>query len=240
MTTSAVALVTGANKGIGKQIARGLGREGLTVLATARTARRGQQAADELAQEGLDVPFRRLDVVDGTSVAEAARTVAEEFGRLDVLVNNAGVPGDLGAPPSATDVATMRAVLETNVLGAVAVTNAMLPLLRRSAAGRVVNVSSGLGSLADHTADASELPLFLAYNTSKTALNAVTVHFARELRDTAIKVNACAPGRCATDLNGHAGDRTPAEGARIAVRLATAGADGPTGGFFSDEGPVPW
>jgi NAD(P)-dependent dehydrogenase (short-subunit alcohol dehydrogenase family) len=240
MTTTQVALVTGANKGIGREIARGLGRLGHTVLAAARDEERGALAVAELVGEGIDARFVQLDVTEERSVGKAAERIAEEFGRLDVLVNNAGITNGLDGRPSQTTVARMRKVYDTNVFGVVAVTNAMLPLLRRSPAGRIVNVSSSLGSLASHTAEGSPLPLILDYNTSKTALNGITVQYARELRDTAIKVNACTPGLCATDLNGHRGDRTAAEGARIAIELATVDGDGPTAGFFDDDGVVLW
>src|SRR5262249_38592607 len=147
-----------------------------------------------------------------------------------------------GAPPSGTPVDMLRATFEVNVYGVVAVTNALLPALRRATAARIVNLGSGLGSLAFTTSPShvyAQHPL-LAYNSSKTALNAVTVSYANELRGTAIKVNAADPGYCATDLNHHSGPRTPAQGAVAAVRLATLPADGPTGGFFDEDGPVPW
>ncbi|GDY32097.1 SDR family oxidoreductase [Gandjariella thermophila] len=240
MTTTEVALVTGANKGIGKEIARGLGQLGITVLASARDETRGAAAVAELAGEGLDARFVRLDVTDERSVAEAAELISADFGRLDILVNNAGITNDLVTPPSETSLGDLRRVYETNVFGVVAVTNAMLPLLRNAPSARIVNVSSGLGSLARHTAPGCTLGLYFAYSTSKTALNAVTVQYARELRDAGIAVNACAPGLCATDLNGHMGDRTPAQGAKIAIELATAEPDGPTAGFFDENGPVSW
>ncbi|HEX3783701.1 MAG TPA: SDR family oxidoreductase [Pseudonocardiaceae bacterium] len=239
MTARTIALVTGANKGIGKEIARGLGQRDLTVLAAARDQRRGEQAVAELAGEGLDVRFIQLDVTDDTSISAAAKQIAEEFGRLDILVNNAGILTG-GPVPSETDLAVMRKVYDANVFGVVAVTNAMLPLLKLSSAGRIVNVSSGLGSISSHADPNSPLPLYLSYNSSKSALNAITVQYARELLATGIKVNACAPGKCATDLNGHSGERTPAQGAQIAIRLATVDADGPTAGFFDDNGVLPW
>jgi NAD(P)-dependent dehydrogenase (short-subunit alcohol dehydrogenase family) len=173
-------------------------------------------------------------------VTQAANRISEEFGRLDVLVNNAGIAGDLQATPSETTLETMRAVYDTNVFGVVTLTNAMLPLLKRSPAGRIVNVSSLLGSISAHATPDSPLSLFLAYNTSKTALLAITLHYARELRDTTVKINACTPGLCATDLNAHLGDRTPAQGAKVAIELATVDGDGPTAGFFDENGPLPW
>jgi NAD(P)-dependent dehydrogenase (short-subunit alcohol dehydrogenase family) len=241
MTTNGrVALVTGANKGIGREIARGLGQLGFTVLASARDRQRGAQTVAELADDGMDVRFLQLDVTEEPSVFGAANRVEEEFGRLDVLVNNAGVANELSVPPSMTVLDDMRRVYETNVFGVVSVTNAMLPLLRKSDAARIVNVSSRLGSISQQAAPATPLGLYMAYASSKAALNAITVHYARELADTPIKVNACAPGFCATDLNGNTGIRTPAQGAKIAVELAVLAADGPTGGFFDEDGPVSW
>ncbi|GAA2617579.1 SDR family NAD(P)-dependent oxidoreductase [Dactylosporangium fulvum] len=232
--TNRIALVTGANKGIGFEIARALiADHGMTVLIGARDPIRGKEAAAELGGTAV-----HLDVTDPASIAALAATVD----RLDVLVNNAGILLERGAPPSATPVDMLRETFEVNVFGVVAVTNALLPALRRAEAARIVNLSSGLGSLA-FTTDPSHVyaqnPL-LAYNSSKTALNAVTVSYANELRGTPIKVNAADPGYCATDLNHHSGPRTPAQGAIAAVRLATLPADGPTGGFFAEDGPVAW
>ena len=230
------ALVTGANKGIGKEIARGLLRRGMTVLLGARDPGRGRAAAAELALDG-EVVFLPLDVTDEWSIGVAAATIEDRLGRLDVLVNNAGIasPRDL---PSEVTAEAMRQVYETNVFGIVAVTHAMLPLLKRSRAGRIVNVSSLHGSLGDPGAFVGQPSM--PYSTSKTALNALTVHYARELEPLGIKVNAAAPGHFATDFNGHRGTRTPAEGAAIAIRLATLDQDGPTGGFFDDDGPIAW
>jgi NAD(P)-dependent dehydrogenase (short-subunit alcohol dehydrogenase family) len=165
----------------------------------------------------------------------------EDFGKLDILVNNAGIAID-DAPPSELNMDALHRTYETNVFGPVAVTRAMLPLLRKSSAGRIVNMSSGLGSLTLSNDPAWRFAHvnLLAYNSSKTALNAATVQFAKELHDTPIKVNAADPGYTATDLNNHAGTRSVEQGARAAVRLATLPADGPTGGFFDDEGPLPW
>lgn len=235
-----VALVTGANKGIGREIARGLGQLGFTVLASARDRQRGAHTVAELADDGLDVRFLQLDVTDEDSVGAAADRVAAEFGRLDVLVNNAGIANELEVPPSLTMLDDMRRVYETNVFGVVAMTNTMLPLLRKAEAARIVNVSSRLGSISQQAAPNTPLGLFMAYSSSKAALNAITVHYARELADTEIKVNACAPGFCATDLNGNRGTRTPAQGAKIAIELAVLAAGGPTGGFFDEDGPLSW
>jgi NAD(P)-dependent dehydrogenase (short-subunit alcohol dehydrogenase family) len=236
--TSTIALVTGANKGIGYEVARQLGAAGATVLLGARDPERGQAAA-----AALRATWVRLDVADPDTVETAAKWIEREYGRLDVLVNNAGILLDpLDAKPYALPVQKLRDTYEVNVFGVAAVTNAMLPLLLRSAAGRIVNMSSTMGSLARATSpDRPEAQLsLLAYNTSKTALNGLTMQYANALRDTPVKVNAGCPGYCATDMNGHAGTRTAGQGAAIAVRLATLPGDGPTGGFFDEDGPIPW
>jgi NAD(P)-dependent dehydrogenase (short-subunit alcohol dehydrogenase family) len=236
-----VAVVTGGNKGIGHEIARQLGREGITVFIGARDEARGREAAEKLRGEGIDARPLRLDVTDDASVAAAAARVEQETGRLDVLVNNAGIAID-DAPPSRVSIDVLRRTYETNVFGLVRVTQAMLPLLRRSDAGRIVNLSSGLGSLAqnsDPSWDYASVKL-LAYNSSKTAVNAITVQFAYELRDTPIKVNAADPGYVATDMNKNQGVRSVEEGAATPVRLATLPPEGPTGGYFNDEGALPW
>ena len=241
MSDRRVAIVTGANKGIGLEIARQLAREGITVFLGARDEARGRAAAEKLRAEGLDARPLRLDVTDDRSVAAAASRVEKDAGRLDILVNNAAIAIDDG-PPSRISDELLRRTYETNVFGVVRVTQAFLPLLRRSAAGRVVNLSSGLGSLALNSDPswAFASVKYLAYNTSKTAVNAITVQFAHELRDTPIKVNAADPGYVATDMNQHQGVRSVEQGAATPVRLATLPADGPTGGYFNDEGPVPW
>jgi NAD(P)-dependent dehydrogenase (short-subunit alcohol dehydrogenase family) len=232
-----IALVTGANKGIGKEIARQLAGTGLTVYVGSRDAARGERAAGEI---GGDARLLVLDVTDDASVAAAARQV----GTLDILVNNAGVSGD-DQTPDHEDASTFRRIYETNVFGVVAVTNAFLPALRRSAHPRIVNVSSGTGSLTWATDPQSRhwSGRYAAYRSSKTALNALTVFYARALAGDGIKVNALAPGLRRTDLNASAaasgGD--PAEAAAGAVRLALLPDDGPTGEFFSWDGtPVPW
>ncbi|MGI5244681.1 SDR family NAD(P)-dependent oxidoreductase [Dactylosporangium sp. CA-139066] len=231
--TTKTALVTGANKGIGLEIARGLRALGMDVLIGARDPIRGKEAAAAIGATAVE-----LDVTDEDSIARAASRIEV----LDVLVNNAGILLERGAPPSATPVSMLRDTYAVNVFGVVAVTTALLPALRRAPAARIVNLGSGLGSLAyastpDHVYARNTL---LAYNSSKSALSAVTLSFANELRDTAIKVNVADPGYCATDLNGHAGPRTAAQGAVAAIRLATLPDDGPTGRFFDDEGEVPW
>jgi NAD(P)-dependent dehydrogenase (short-subunit alcohol dehydrogenase family) len=241
MSERRVAVVTGANKGIGLEIARQLARRGLTVFVGARDPERGRAAAEKLRAEGLDARPLQLDVTDGASVAAAAASLEKDPGHLDVLVNNAGIAIDDG-PPSRVSLDVVQRTYETNVFGVVRVTQALLPLLRRSDAGRIVNLSSGLGSLALNTdpAWAYARVKFLAYNSSKSAVNAITVQFAHELRDTPIKVNAADPGYVATDMNRHQGVRSVEQGAATPVRLATLPADGPTGGYFNDDGPVPW
>jgi NAD(P)-dependent dehydrogenase (short-subunit alcohol dehydrogenase family) len=187
-----------------------------------------------------------LDVTRAASILAASRLIEAQVGRLDVLVNNAGI-GILRRPPAVLTAEDVRTVYETNVFGVIAVTQAMLPLLERSAAARIVNISSTLGSLTaasdparDISSAAYSTSVGLAYSTSKTALNAVRVCFANQLRATNIKVNAACPGHVATDLNGFAGKRTVEQGAREPVRLATLDGDGPTGGFFDDDGAKPW
>ncbi len=231
-----VALVTGANKGIGKAIARGLARQGITVLLGARNAERGMQAAADLSSDGT-VHFLVLDVTDEGSIHAAVQEIAERYGKLDILINNAGIALGVTSPSEET-VQNIRAVYETNVFAVVAVTNACLPLLRLSRAGRIVNVTSLRGSLGDEGAYVGR-PV-MAYSSSKTALNALTVHYARELATTPIKVNGAAPGHVATDFNGFRGTRTPDQGAAIVIKLATLDEDGPTGGVFDDNKQLAW
>jgi NAD(P)-dependent dehydrogenase (short-subunit alcohol dehydrogenase family) len=241
MSQGRVAVVTGANKGIGLEIARQLARQGITVFIGARDEARGREAAEKLRADGLDARPLRLDVTDDASVAAAAASLEQEAGRLDILVNNAGIAIDDG-PPSRVSMDALRRTYETNVFGLVRVTQALLPLLRRSDAGRIVNLSSGLGSLTLNSDPSWPFASvkYLAYNSSKSAVNAITVQLAWELRDTKLKVNAADPGYVATDMNQHQGVRSVEQGAATPVRLATLAADGPTGAYFNDEGPVPW
>ncbi len=236
-----IALVTGANKGIGYEIARGLAAGGATVLFGSRDAERGASAATTLRVEGINVEAIRLDVTDETIICTAASQIATRFGRLDILVNNAGVNLEEWAKPSTVSPSVIRRVYDVNVFGTIAVTQAMLPLLRKSASGRIVNVSSSLGSLQGMSdpGQRGSRPLLLGYCSSKSALSAITLQFANELRDTGIKVNAACPGLCDTDLSGHRG-RHPREGTITPIRLATLPEDGPTGGFFNDAGRVAW
>ncbi len=252
-TNLTIALITGANKGIGYETARALGAQGATVLVGARDAEAGQRAADELKQAGIDARPVRLDVTDADSVARAAEWIGAEFGRLDILVNNAAITGGPqgGATASTASIAVLREVFETNVFGLVAVTNAMLPLLREAPAARIVNVSSEVGSVALTTEPQSPMWAMtsIPYGTSKTAVNMITTKYAKELHDTAIKVNAANPGYTATDLNGRSGFRTPEQGAEPSVYLATLSADGPTGILWGSRwgatdgieyGQLPW
>jgi NAD(P)-dependent dehydrogenase (short-subunit alcohol dehydrogenase family) len=239
MSEQTIALVTGANKGIGYEIAAGLGALGWAVGVGARDDERREAAVQKLRAGGADAFGVPLDVTGDASVTAAAALLDERFGRLDVLVNNAGILGGWPQNPTAVDPATVLAAVDVNVLGVIRVTNAMLPLLRRSGSPRIVNMSSSVGSLARQSTEGVG-PISAAYATSKTFLNAVTVQYARELADTSILINLGCPGHCATDLNGFRGHRTPEQGAAIGIRLATLPDDGPTGGFFEDDGPVPW
>jgi NAD(P)-dependent dehydrogenase (short-subunit alcohol dehydrogenase family) len=234
------ALVTGANKGIGFETARQLGQLGLRVIIGARQPELGEKAAARLAEEGIDAGHLTIDVTDDASVAGAAREMEERYRVLDVLVNNAAIGG--GKPPSQTTVDELRHIFETNVYGPLRVTNAVLALMRKSDAPRIVNVSSGLGSL-HHAADPESVMADIqltAYAMSKTALNALTLAYAKELRGTAFKVNAVDPGYCRTDFNGGEGAQSAADGAVAVVALATLGADGPSGTYAHAEGEVPW
>ncbi len=240
--TEKTALITGANKGIGFEIAKQLAARGYSVWIGARDPGRGEQAAAALRADGAEARFVELDVTDTESVTRAAATVAKDTDRLDVLVNNAGISREFNIAPSNLDIAVMEEIYDTNVFGPARVTHAFLPLVRKAPAGRIVMMSSGLGSLADQADPAG--PYFainlLAYNSSKAALNGMTICFAKELAGTSIKINAADPGFTATDMNAHRGTRSIPEGAQIAVHLATLPADGPTGGFFNDAGPVRW
>ena len=237
-----IALVTGANKGIGFEVARQIGRTGATVLLGARNQPAGERAAAMLAGEGLAAHCIAIDVADPDSVAAAAAAITSEFGRLDILVNNAGIndPADGPAPTAGLD--AVERVWRTNFLGALAVTQAMLPLLRSAPSARIVNVSSGLGSLAQNgdPGYSSAATKLIGYSASKAALNMLTVQLGYLLRDSAIKVNSADPGYTATDLNGHRGPQTIPQGAAEAIRLALLPDDGPTGTYSDSKGIVPW
>lgn len=240
--TKKIALVTGANKGIGLEIARQLAQSNIAVLMGARDLQRGRDAASELASEGLDVQAIQIDLNDETTIAATAEKIATKYGRLDILVNNAGIVDAADGPPSVATTAAARRLMETNFLGTLAVTQAMLPLLRQSRAGRIVNLSTTLGSLAingDPTSPYYEARL-IGYNASKAALNMLTVQLAAELKDTAIVVNAVAPGYVKTDLTGHNGFMTAEEGARLPVEYALLGDNAVSGRFVEPAGNAPW
>ncbi|RWC52746.1 SDR family oxidoreductase [Mesorhizobium sp.] len=240
MTRSKTAVVTGANKGIGREIARRLATMGFKVWLGARNAERGTVAARELRSEGLDVQWLELDVTQDESVAAAARIVEAEGPCLDVLVNNAGIAINYELPPSQQHLADVRATYDVNVFGPIRVTQAFLPLLLAAPAARIVMVSSSTGSIGRALDSGNQSVNLMGYGSSKTALNAITVAFARELAPEGIKINAAAPGYTATDLNGFRGHRTVQQAAEIVIHLATLDADGPNAGYFNDDGPLPW
>ncbi len=243
MTTAKIALITGANKGIGLETARQLGQLGIHVIVAARDPAKAAAAAAALVGEGLAAQPLTLDVTSAASIAAAAATVRAQHGRLDILINNAGVLLDTaGAKPSEQTLETWRNTFDTNVFGLIAVTQAFLPLLHQSAAGRIVNLSSILGSNALHQQPDSGIYDYKipAYNVSKSAVNAWTVHLAHELKGTAIKVNAAHPGHVQTDMGGASAPMAIVEGAKTSVQLATLGADGPTGAYLHLGEPLPW
>jgi len=250
MTT--IALITGANKGIGFETARLLGGRGMIVLVGARDEAKGLEAERQLRADGADARYLALDVTDEKSVGQAAERIEQEFGLLDILINNAGIArGDGAGLPSQTTLPTLREVYETNVFGVVTVTNAMLPMLLRAPAAWIVNVSSEVGSVTSMTDPDGPMAAMASvpYPSSKAALNMVTAMYAKELKATPIKVNAANPGYCATDLNANSGFRTPAQGAEVSVHLATLPDDGPTGVLWGyvwtadgteSYGTLPW
>ncbi len=236
MTTS-TALITGANKGIGLEIARQLGARNFAVWLGCRDQQRGEEAAESLRGEGIEANCLVMDVTDAGSIRSAAERLGSHVAALDALVNNAGM--HFGPPPPASEepVEKMLAMVDVNAFGAVRVTQAFLPLLRKAAGARVVMMTSGLGSLTstlDMTSENWNVG-FAGYCASKAALNMFTIKFAKEFAVEGIKVNAADPGLTATDLTGHMGSRTPREAAAIAVRLATLDRFGPTGGFFRND-----
>jgi NAD(P)-dependent dehydrogenase (short-subunit alcohol dehydrogenase family) len=237
-----IALVTGANKGIGFEVARQLAASGCIVLLGARNQALGEEAAGKLKAEGLDVLYLAIDVAGHGTIVAATGAITAGYGRLDILVNNAGINDPADGPPSSSSLDAIERVWRTNFLGSVAVTQAMLPLLRKAHSARIVNVSSGLGSLTqngdpNYPAAATKL---IGYSASKAALNMFTVQLAYELRDTPIKVNSADPGYTATDLNGHRGHQTIPEGAAETIRLSLLPDDGPTGTYSDSKGIIPW
>ncbi len=242
MAAKRVALVTGASRGIGLEVARQLGARGLTVWMGVRDLERSAATQAALKSQGHDVELVLLDVTSDESVRAAATRLSDAEGRLDVLVNNAGIALESGAPPSQASLRTAQPTFEVNVFGCIRVTQAFVPLLRRSDGGRIVMVSSDIGSHGNQTNPA--FPYYhlnpMIYASSKAALNAVTIAFAKEFQGTAIKVNAANPGFTATDLNDFRGVHTVEEGAAPIVALATLPEDGPTGAFLGPDGPEPW
>lgn len=230
---SDVALVTGANRGLGLEVCRQLGRRGYAVILSSRDEQKGRAAAEPLRRAGVNVHVQQLDVADDRSVREAAAAIERSIGRLDVLVNNAGILYDTWQRAAGADLKVVREAFETNTLGPWRVTQVFLPLLRQSKHGRIVNVSSGAGQLESLDGDAP------AYALSKTALNALTLMLAAELKPSRILVNAVCPGWVATDMGGKGG-RPVEDGAAGIVWAATLPDDGPTGGSFRDGKPVPW
>lgn len=239
-----VALITGANKGIGYEIARQLGKTGITVLLGTRDAKRGEEAATQLKAEGIDAKVIAVDVTQNDTVVAAAKQIETDYGKLDILVNNAGIAVEdrSNLMPSAQTVEQLKQTFDTNFFGPFFITKTFIPLLKLSKAGRIVNISSTLGSLAQQRDYEWQFAQFKlpGYCASKAALNMLTIQFGYELKDSAIKINSADPGFTATDFNGHTGIKTAEEGARVAVHLATLPEDGPTGLFFDDQGQVAW
>lgn len=242
MNKSKIVLITGGNKGIGFETARQLGNMGYEILIGARSEEKGHEAVTFLETENIKAKTVVLDVTNPSSVLSTVEWIEQEYGYLDILINNAGVFLEGNTPPSELELSVLKNTFETNVFGVFSVTKAILPLLKKSSAGRIVNLSSGLGSLTLNSDPTSEFYNVnsLAYNSSKTAVNALTVFFAKELKDTPIKINSVCPGFTATDLNGNSGYRTVEEAASSVVKLATINNDGPTGSFFDEDGVVPW
>lgn len=234
-------LITGANKSIGFETAKRLGEAGYRVWLGARDKERGEAAAGELRALGHDVRFIEIAVDDDASVRAAAERVRDEDGKLDSLINNAGILGSYAQPLEQT-LEEVRSVYETNVFGPIRTIQSFLPLLKAAGSATIVNVSSGLGSLGDLSDPNSEFygVNALGYNSSKTALNAVTVSFAKALAPFNIRVNSADPGYTKTDFNHNSGYRTVEQAAGIIVELATSDKDGPTGGFFNDQRTLPW
>lgn len=247
MSEQKIALITGANRGIGFETARQLGQQGIKILLGARNEENGKEAAETLKNEGLDVEFILLDVDNAETHETAAKSIEEKFGKLDILINNAGVflnefaDGGAMIPASQTSQDVFRKTFDTNFFNTIAVTQQFIPLVKKSDAGRIVFLSSGLGSLNLHSDPNSPIYNYKvpAYNISKTALNGYAVHLAYELKDTPIKVNAAHPGSVVTDMNAN-GEITVEEGAKTSVSLATLPADGYTGKFIYLGEELPW
>ena len=244
-TGKKVALITGANRGIGLETARQLGQKGVTVVVAARTLKSAEEAAAKLKAEGVDSFPVKLDVTNAKDREAAAKTIGDKFGKLDILVNNAGVaPQDGVFTPktiSTTD-EELQSIFGTNVFATIAVTRSFLPLLKKSEGGRIVNLSSILGSLTLHADPNSPIAgvKSFAYDASKAAINAFTIHLAAELKDTKIKVNSAHPGWVKTEMGTDAAPMEIPEGAKTSVDLALLGPDGPNGGFIHLGQELPW
>lgn len=246
MSEQKIALITGANRGIGFETARQLGKQGIKVLVGARSEENGKEAETKLKNEGFDAEFILLDVDNEATHASAAKFIEEKYGKLDILINNAGIwiegfENGAPVPASRTTVDIFRKTFDTNFFNTIAVTQTFLPLVKKSDAGRIVFLSSILGSLGLHSDPASPIYNYKvpAYNISKTALNGYAVHLAHELKDTNIKVNAAHPGSVLTDMNAN-GDLSLEEGAKTSVSLAMLPADGYTGKFIHLGEELPW
>ena len=245
-----VAFITGANRGLGLETARELGKQGVVVVLGSRDAKKGEAAAAKLRDEGINAETLAFDVTKSKDHQKASDYFAKKYRRLDILVNNAGIsketdtssPSWVPKPASAVSPEILRETFETNFFATVALTQKLLPLIRKAPEGRIVNVSSILGSLTLHADPSSPIYAFkvFAYNASKTALNAFTVHLAHELRDTKIKVNSAHPGWVKTDMGGPNATMEVSEGGKTSAQLATLAEDGPNGGFFHLGQPLPW
>jgi NAD(P)-dependent dehydrogenase (short-subunit alcohol dehydrogenase family) len=240
-----VAFITGGNRGIGLETARQLGKQGVKVVIGSRDAEKGKAAAEKLRAEGADVDAIRFDITKPADYQEAYNYFDKNFGRLDILINNAGVSKEpLGAPNNASSIsqAILRETFDTNFFGTIELTQILLPLIKKAPEGRIVNLSSILGSLALHADPKSPIYNFkvMAYDASKTALNAFTVHLAHELRDTKVKVNSAHPGWVKTEMGTDAAPMEIPDGAKTSVELALLPANGPTGGYFHMGEALPW
>lgn len=242
MQTKKNALITGANKGIGFETARQLGNMGYVVLLGTRDVHKGEEAAQRLLNEGIEAYGIELDVTSQKTIDTAVNHIEQTFGSLDILINNAGISVGGATPPSLIAVDDIRETYNTNFFGMISVTQAMLPLVQQSPAGRIVNLTSGLGSLTYNSDPEHEHAQFnlLGYNSSKAAVNMFTVTLAKEFRDSSLKINSVDPGFTATDLNGFTGTNTVQQAAATIVKLAVLGSDGPTGGFYGNNGEIPW
>jgi NAD(P)-dependent dehydrogenase (short-subunit alcohol dehydrogenase family) len=249
-TNNKVALITGANRGIGLETARQLGKQGITVIIGSRDAKQGEAAAAKLRSEGIAAESVRLDVGNEADRRAAYKYIEQNHGKLDILINNAGVHFETGPhstggeaiPASKTPMDTWRKTFDTNFFAPIALTQTLLPLIRKAPAGRIVNLSSILGSLTLHSDPSSPIYDFKApaYDVSKTALNGFTVHLAYELRETKIKVNSAHPGWVKTEMGGKEAPMEITDGAKTSVRLATLPDNGPTGGYFHLGDRLPW